>query len=207
MRAGTPALILLICASLQTVAARGVTRYTPAERKPYNARNYRHDMIGAHAAARTTAGAVWGQMLNHPREWGRGIGGFGKRLASGFGTHAVGTSIEYGVGHVLHEERAYHRSADPRFKARFRSALGNTFLVYHRGSNKRRPAVGRMSGAFGGALVSRLWQPASAHTIAAGVGSAGMSLGIDFGMNLAREYMPRHKRAKVAVRRHSAHNA
>jgi hypothetical protein len=155
-------------------------------------------MIGAHAAARTGAGAVWGEMLNHPHEWGRGIGGFGKRLASGFGTHAVSTTIEYGVGHVLHEERSKHRSEDPHFVPRFKSALGNTFLVYHRGSDKRRPAVGRMSGIVGGALISRAWQPASAATIGAGLGSAGISLGVDFGMNMAREYMPQHRRKRVS---------
>ena len=157
-------------------------------------------MIGKAAVARTGAGAVWGEMWNHPHEWGRGAGGFGKRLASGFGTHAVGTTIEYGVGHVLHEERSYHRSEDPRFQARFKSALGNTFLVYHRGSDKRRPAIGRISGAVGSGLISRAWQPASAGTLAAGFGSAGMSLGVAFGMNLAREYMPdHHHRRRVSA--------
>jgi hypothetical protein len=163
-------------------------------------------MVGKHALARTAGGAVWGQMWNRPREWGRGAGGFGRRLASGMGTHAVATSIEYGVGHALHEERSYHRSSDPRLRARLKSALGNTFLVYHRGSNKRRPAVGRVSGAIGGGLVSRLWAPASAHTLAAGMGTAGLSLGIDFGVNMAREYLPRRRGTKVAAHRRAVHH-
>lgn len=191
MRAVT-AFIALFCMTLAPLDAGTVTSDNRAERKPYTMQNYKHAMVGAHAVARTGAGAVWGEMLGHPREWGRGVGGFGKRLASGFGTHAVSTSIEYGVGHMLHEERSYHRSADPHFGPRLKSALGNTFLVYHRGSDKRHPAVGRLSGAFGAGLISRAWLPASAHTVAAGVGSAGISLGVDFGMNMAREYMPDH---------------
>lgn len=205
--ARTAGLIILLLMSLQTAWGRAVTRDTETGRKTYSARNYRHALVGKSAATRVGTGAVWGQMWNHPKEWGRGVGGFGKRLASGAATHAVGTTIEYGVGHALHEERSYQRSDDPRFRARLKSAFGNTFLAYHRGSNKRRPAVGHISGAVGGGLVSRLWAPASVHTAAAGFGSAGIALGADFGVNLAREYMPRHHTGVSRVHRRRRVNA
>src|SRR5437764_8595291 len=101
--AKTAALILLLLMSLQTTYGRAVTRDSDSGRKTYSARNYRHALIGKGAAARTAGGAVWGQIWNRPKDWGRGAGGFGKRLASGAATHAVGTTIEYGVGHALHE--------------------------------------------------------------------------------------------------------
>ena len=194
---------MLVCLSLQ---AGTISSEPPPEGKPYNTRNYRHSLIGTGAAVRTGAGAVWGEMINHPKEWGRGIAGFGKRIGSGFAGHTVGTTIEYGVGHFLHEETKYHRSEDPSFHARLRSAFSNTFLVYHRGSTKEHPAVGRISGAIGSGLISRLWQPASTRTIAAGFGSAGTSLGVQFGINMAREYWPRHRQrvesGEAAPRRH-----
>ncbi len=86
---------------------------------------------------------------------------------------------------MLHEETRYTR-AQGGFGAHVKSALGNTFLVYHRGSNHRTVAAGRISGAFAGGMVSRLWQPAA-------MGSAGTSLAVDFGVNMAREYYPRRR--------------
>ena len=192
MRPVLIALITLLSFGLQASRAAGVTSETQPDGKPYSARNYRHSLIGKGAAVKTGASAAWGEMVNHPHEWGRGVGGFGKRLASGFAGHAVGSSIEYGVGHMLHEQVHYQRSEDPSFHARLHSAFKNTFLVYHRGSTKQHPAVGRISGAVGAGLISRLWQPASTRTIAAGFGSAGTSLGVQFGINMAREYFPRH---------------
>lgn len=196
------ALVAVFFFTLQTSFAAAVTGERVPDRNSYSARNYKHSLIGKRSAARIGASATWGEILNHPHEWGRGLSGFGKRLASGAATHVVATSIEYGVGHMLHEERSKQLSADPHFKARFKSALGNTFLVYHRGSTKRGPAVGRISGAVGAGLISRAWQPASAATIGAGFASAGVALGADFGVNLAREYWPRKHHEVTQAHRH-----
>ncbi len=186
--------IVLTCLGLQAHVPQ-----RPGPRKHPEAHRYMATTFGRKAVVRSAGGAAFGQMINRPHQWGRGPGGFGKRLASGFGHHVVSSSVSFGVGKMLHEQTRYTR-AQGGFGAHFKSALGNTFLVYHRGSNRRHVAAGRISGAVAGGMVSRLWQPAAMRTVASGVGSAGTSLGVDFGVNMAREYYPRHK--KVAqVRR------
>ncbi len=59
-----------------------------------------------------------------------------------------------------------------------------------------------LSGAFGAGFISRLWQPASTRTIAAGFSSAGLTLGIDAGTNVLHEFWPeiRHPHSHAAVR-------
>jgi hypothetical protein len=51
-------------------------------------------------------------------------------------------------------------------------------------------AKGELSGAVGSGLISRLWQPASTRTVAAGFSSAGITLGVDAAGNVVREFWP-----------------
>src|SRR5260370_31661672 len=83
---------------------------------------------------------------------------------------------------------------------KFKSAAEQTFWVKHKNSNKRYPAYGRMSGAFGSGLISRAWMPARLHTVSSGVATGGINLGADFRMNPAREYMPDPPQAVVHSR-------
>lgn len=113
--------------------------------------------------------------------------------------YAVRDGIQKGVGAVLHEEQNnYVRADKPGFTPKLKSAALNTFWVKHRNSDKRYPAVGRLSGDFGSGMISRLWQPARLHTVCSGLATGGISLGADFGWNLAREYMPEHHGHKHA---------
>ncbi len=148
------------------------------------------------AVVGSTISAGIGQTLNHPREWGRGVSGFGKRMGSSLATFGVKTGVESGVGKMLHEEVHYQRSEQPGFGPHLKSALANTFTVGHRGSNKRYVAAGRLSGDFGAGMVSRLWQPARLRTVSSGLSTGGIMLGTEFGVNMAREYLPRRKRGK-----------
>jgi len=151
------------------------------------------------AVAGIIGGAAIGQATNSPYEWGRGGTGFAKRLGSGAAHYVVKDTIQRGVGALLHEERNnYVRADKPGFGPKLKSAAENTFWVRHKGSSKRYPAVGRLSGHLGAGLISRLWQPARLHTVSSGFATGGISLGADFGWNLAREYMPPPKPKKAA---------
>lgn len=164
-------------------------------------RSYGNSVAGRRALIGSAASAGIGQATNSPREWGRGPVGFAKRFGSGIATGAVKQGIQRGVGAVLHEDQKHYVRADqPGFVPKFKSAAQNTFWVRHKNSSKRYPAVGRFSGAFGAGMVSRLWQPARLHTVSSGLSTGGISLGVDFGINMAREYMPDHRK-RVARRR------
>lgn len=180
--------------TLALTAAPAVTvrQERPVHRKNARLREYRKSMGSRSALLGSAVSAGYGQLRNRPHEWGGGVGGFAKRFGSSVAGHAVKSTIQFGVGGLLHENQQYVRSNRPGFGPHFKSALENTFWVRHTNSNKRYIAAGRLSGDFGSGLVSRLWQPARLHTVSSGLATGGIAVGADFGMNLAREYMPRH---------------
>lgn len=160
-------------------------------------REYRHRVVGRGALARSAGTAAFGQLRNSPHEWGRGPAGYAKRFGSGVGTHAVRTAIELGVGAWRHEDNRYYRSNRHGTWPRLKYAVANTFVAHKTNRPGRTPAVGRISGAMGAGLISRAWQPASAAGLGAGVASGGIMVGADVGMNVAREFWPRHPKRKI----------
>ncbi len=198
-------IIISISFATLTLAAPTADHYRSGTRrsgKIDSVKHYGKSVAGRGAMLRSGASAGFGQITNSPHEWGRGASGFGKRFGSSMASGAIGHGIHLGVGKILHEENAnYVRANQPGFMPKFKSAAQQTFWVKHKNSNKRYPAYGRMSGAFGSGLISRAWMPARLHTVSSGVATGGASLGANFGMNLAREYMPnRHKRVVHARR-------
>ncbi len=142
------------------------------------------------AVARAGVGAAVHQANHTPQEWGQGAAGFGRRFASAFGKHIVSHSIHYAVARARHEEFGYHRSGKQGFGPRLKYALFATFITHKTTTGKSTVAAGELSGAFGSGLVSRLWQPASTGSIATGFASGGITLGVDSGVHVLREFWP-----------------
>lgn len=163
-----------------------------AENHPYRTK-YVKKTFGRRAAIGTGASAAIGQARNVPHEWGRGGGGFGKRVASGFGTHVVKNTIEFGVASARHEQMGYQRSGKHGFGPRLKYALVSTVVTRKTTTGKRTPAMGRISGAFGSGLISRAWQPAGLRTVSSGFATGGIMLGVDAGAHVAREFWPQKK--------------
>src|SRR5690349_9654952 len=86
----------------------------PATNHPYRTR-YVKDTFGRSAALGTGAGAGISQLRNVPHEWGGGVSGFGKRVASGFGTHVIKNTIQFPIASIRHEELGYQRSGKTGF--------------------------------------------------------------------------------------------
>lgn len=210
MKIFTLVAISLVALNLATASTIHSRRGSSYHRKNNRLRKYGKSLVKRDAIVGIGSSAALGQARNAPHEWGRGPAGFAKRLGSGAAHYVVKDGIQRGVGAALHEEQNnYVRANKPGFGPKLKSAAQNTFWVKHKNSNKRYPAVGRLSGDFGSGMASRLWQPARLHTVSSGLATGGISVGADFGWNLAREYMPehrrhkRHKRHKLAVRRSS----
>jgi hypothetical protein len=163
------------------------------EEHPYRTK-YKRDTFGRGAAARVGVGAAVGTARNSPHQWGRGAGGLGKRMASGFGTNVVKNTIEFGVAGARHEQMGYQRSGKKGFGPRLGYALTSTVITHKTTTGKRTPAVGRISGAFGSGLISRVWQPAGMRTVGGGLATGGVMLGVDAGTHVAREFWPERKR-------------
>jgi hypothetical protein len=163
-------------------------------------RRYLKRTFSPAAVARAGAAAAIGEARNSPHEWGRGIAGFEKRIGSAFGAHIVKNSIQYPVAYLRHEALGYQPSNERRFLPRLRYALESTVITHKTTTGKRTVAAGEISGLIGSGLISRLWQPASTHTIASGFSSAGIALGADAGMNVAREFWPRHPKSRSSAK-------
>ena len=140
--------------------------------------------------ARAGLGAAATQATNTPSEWGQGAAGFGKRLGSAFAKHVVKEAIKFPVARMRHEALGYERSDQPGFGPRMRHALLATVVTRKTTSGQKTVATGEISGAVGSGLISRLWQPASVRTLSAGFTSGGITLGVDAGSNVVREFWP-----------------
>ncbi len=152
---------------------------------------YAKHELGPKAVVMAGAGAGINQATNTPREWGQGAAGFGRRFGSAFAKHVVQKGIQYPVARMLHEEISYRPSGKHGFGPRMKYALMGVVVTHKTNGNHGRTVnAGEISGAVGSGLISRLWQPASVRTVGAGFGSAGVSLGVDAGLNVVREFWP-----------------
>jgi hypothetical protein len=163
-------------------------------------RELRRNAAGKQAVIGSTAGAAGSHIRNSPHEWGRGPGGFVKRVGSSLGQHVAKESIQFGVAAAHHENLRYRRSNKRRVLPRMGYAVKHTFIVPKTNRPGRKTvALGRVSGNLGAGMISRAWQPASAAGVGAGLASGGIGLGADVGVNMAREFWPR-RRARRARR-------
>lgn len=174
----------------------------PEPTADYSQPHYVRRAVGPKSWGSAAAGAAVNQANDTPHEWGQGAVGFGRRFASGLGKHIVHKTIQYPISRLLHEEFSYHPSGKTGFGPRLKYALVGTVITHKTTTGKRTLAVGEISGAFGSGLISRLWQPASTGSMAAGFGSGGITLGVDAGLNVVKEFWPeiRHPRRHSAAR-------
>jgi hypothetical protein len=157
------------------------------------AREYRHRLVGKRTLIGSAAGAGVNQVRNSPHQWGRGVGGFAKRFGSGVGQHIAKETIQFGVAAAHHENLHYQRSNKHGTLPRMGYAVKHTFIVPKTNKRgKKTVALGRISGNMGAGMISQAWMPAA--SVGAGAASGGIGLGADVGVNMAREFWPKHKR-------------
>jgi hypothetical protein len=161
-------------------------------------RVFRHNVIGKRAIAGSVAKAGVGTLRNSPHQWGRGPGGFAKRVGSNFAQHAVKETIQGGVAAAHHENLHYQRSNLNGKWPRVKYAVKSTFIVPRTNKPGKTVALGRVSGNMGAGMISQAWLPAAG--VAAGLASGGIGLGADVGANVAREFWPRkHRKMRSSV--------
>jgi hypothetical protein len=156
---------------------------------PYR-KHWKQSVVGKRAVGRVVAGAALGQATHHPRKYGAGAAGFGKRVGAGFAGNVVGRTVEHGVAAKLHEDLHYHRSNKRGVAPRLGYALKSTVITRNTRTGKATPAAGKLAGhAASGAFTQGV--------LAAGSGAATAGLGVaaEAGANVAREFVPpRHKK-------------
>ena len=176
--------VVVVIVSLTTAYA--AVDQPKQELHPYR-QHWKQSTFGKGALGGVVAKAGIGQLLGHPRNYGGGIGGLGKRLGAGFTTHTVKTTVERVIAAPLHEDLRYHRSDKTGFSPRLVYALKSTVITHSTRSGKAHPAVGRLSGHAAAGVVSQV-----ALHAGSGAAAAGLGLAAETGLNVAREFWPRH---------------
>lgn len=135
------------------------------------------------------AGAAISQGINSPKEWGQGWGAYGKRVASSFGSTAVGNTVEYGTSFIFHDDNRYFRTTGKSFGAR----LGNVIispLVAHNDRGGKRFSTSAFLGGAAASTIPLAWSPPSwqgGNEIAL---NAAIWYGETAGINFVREFFP-----------------
>ncbi len=161
------------------------TPMTQGERAKY----YVQHMFSPESVLRSAAGAAINQALDTPHEWRQGAEGYGRRFASSYGEHIVQASTMYGASAIFHEDNRYFRSGRSGFGNRLFYALTSTVLA-RQDDGERRVSVSRLLSYAAAASLSRLWQPPSTSRLANAGRVFGITLGVEAGFNVAREFFP-----------------
>ncbi len=171
-----------------TLPASATSHYTPltgSEKWHY----YLRSTYGPVAVGKSAVWSAVNQAQDSNPEWGQGMEGYGKRLASKYGQHTIKRSVAQGLGALLQEDPRYFASTNTGFMPRTGHALAWTFITRKDdGGNKFADA--RIVGTFTGALISRAWHPEGERNVRSGLESGAISLAIDAGWNVFKEFWP-----------------
>src|SRR5215813_12271680 len=159
--------IVIIIAIVLAGSGSGAETAANSSAHPYR-RQYKKETFGKGALIGVGVRAGINHVRNSPKQFGGGPAGFGKRLASGMGTHVVKNSIQFAMAAARHEDLHYYRSNQKGFGPRMRHALVSTVVTRKTTTWKKTVAAGRISGAMGSGLISQAWAPAAAGGLATG---------------------------------------
>jgi hypothetical protein len=149
--------------------------------------------FGPLAILKVGAGTGIAQAYNTPKEWGRGPDGLGKRFGAIYGKHLVRSGVQQTVAAARREDLTYRRSGEKAVGARLKHAVFSTVIARNSIDGRPTVATGRIAGAVASGYISELWLPDRLHTVTNGMASAGVSLGFDALMNIAREFWPKKR--------------
>lgn len=153
---------------------------------------FRHFMkttFGPEALLTSAAGSGILQLEHVPKEWPLGAEGYGMRFGNSYAQQIIRHTLIFGASSVLHEDNRYLRSGKSGFGPRLKYAVASTFLA-RRDDGTQRFSFSRVGGTAGTAVISRLWQPRSTNTMGDAATSFGISMSMQVGFNVAREFMP-----------------
>jgi hypothetical protein len=181
-----------------TPATTTLPAYTPVTQGE-RAKYYVQRMFSPESVLRSAAGAAINQALDTPHEWHQGAEGYGRRFASSYSEHIIQATTMYGTSAIFHEDNRYFRSGKSGFGNRLVYALTSTVLARH-DDGDRYVSASRLLSYAAAASLSRLWQPPSTSRLANAGRVFGITLGVEAGFNVAREFFPMifHSHAPVA---------
>jgi hypothetical protein len=134
------------------------------------------------------------QGKGNPEEWGGGMEGYGKRVASSYGQALIQNSLSATGNELLQYEPRYDRCRCSGLWPRTRHAFMRNFLTYNKTENELRPQFALYGAAFSSGMIASTWKPGSG---AWERGSYGILAQAGFGVlsNWVGEFAPEIRRA------------
>ncbi|HEY6290084.1 MAG TPA: hypothetical protein VI455_00780 [Terriglobia bacterium] len=139
---------------------------------------------------KTALFSIGDQIDNSPPQWGSGLDGYARRVASREGQFVIqNTFSAYGNALLLYEPR-YDRCRCDGFWPRTRHALLRNLVTYNRTEKELRPQIPLYVAAFGAGVVAGTWQPGKQDLVADGYRGAIAQVGFGFAANWIGEFAP-----------------
>ena len=126
-------------------------------------------------------------MANRPREWGRGMPAYGKRMGSVWGEFQSQALVQFAVGAALHEDPRYVRSGLPPGRSQLMYVLRHTYMT-RTDDGREMPAFSTFAGAIGGGFLPNAWLPPSQNGVGHALARVGVQLLINLGINMGHEF-------------------
>ena len=155
--------------------------------------DYRAETFTPWALFTPSVTAGLSQWRNYPPEWQQGGEGFGKRLASGYGTTVIDNTIALGIASIDHEDLRYPRSNYPKSAILKRTAHAFSYtLVPKKEGGGRRFGFSRLIGAYGSGFIANTWYPSRHSDTSNALYLGSVNLGGDLAVNLLKEFIRPH---------------
>jgi hypothetical protein len=139
------------------------------------------------------ASSIIDHVQDSPPEWGDGAAGYGKRLASRFGTNVIQGTVQAAGCAALGFDPRYVRSKSTGALSRTGHALLYTFVTLNN-EGKPRPSVATLGSYYASGMMSVLWLPQRYTALGDGIRD-GNRLVIYGGLfNVVQEFWPEVKK-------------
>jgi hypothetical protein len=132
--------------------------------------------------------ALGNHLSNIPSEWNQGLKGYGRRLASRYGTFLVQGAVRASTAALLKQDPRYIRSARKGAWTRIGHAILFNYITLNN-DGKKTLAIARIGGAYAGGMASLAWLP-ERHTWKDGMRVGHQQLVIGNLSNLVQEFWP-----------------
>ena len=170
-----------------TTAAANYRPLTGRERwKLYWKQNY--FSIGAYFGPVFTA-LVLDQATGSPPQWGGGLEGYGRRLASRTGSAIIQGTVQAPLAAILHEDVRYVASNDRRAKRRALHAVAYSFLTFNDQGHPT-PNIANLGAYYASTAVTTLWLPGKYNVARYTLANSTEQIALTVPVNLLQEFWP-----------------
>jgi hypothetical protein len=129
------------------------------------------------------------QLTDYPREWGQGVAGYSRRVASTLAYSGIRNTLAFGLDTTLHQDPRYYRSSDTGLWIRMKHVVHGTILT-RTDSGGETLSTWRFGSAYGAAFLSNEWYPGRLNTVKLGLEQGSTQIAFDVLANLRSEFWP-----------------